>query len=399
MASSSFPIVLSNGPPVAGLQEVADGGVSMLRTGRGDWQESGLDAQIATERARLDDAAAHGLTCWLWLGDVTNLPAGTPPSANERMLTRIVEALRAHPALGAWKGVDEPRNPFHPARSVPPANLARGHRKLNALDPDHPLVIVQAPRGPVDGLVPYRPALDIAGVDIYPISYPPQVHSDQQNTDISVVGDVTQWIRQAAGTKPVWVTLQIAWSGVIPTAAKPALVPRLPSGNELRFMAYQAIVNGARGLVFFGGHLTEVASPHDAAAGWNWSFWREALRPLAQELSSTALAPALGAPASPSKVVTQPVVKDIELTTRQTADFLYVLAVRRGGATSQVGIAGLPARIKGGQVLFEYVQDPPPPPIRSDSQKFRSIAVTGGAFRDWFAPHDARVYRFPLQPG
>ena len=45
-------------------------------------------------------------------------------------------------------------------------------------------------------------------------------------------------------------------------------------------MAYQAIANGARGLVFFGGHLTEVMSPADARAGWNWSFWSEALRPL-----------------------------------------------------------------------------------------------------------------------
>jgi hypothetical protein len=391
-----FPIVLANGPPEAGLQEVADGGVNMIRTGRGDWTESTLDTQIAAERARLDVAAAHGLKCWLWLGDVTNLTAGTPPSANERMLTRIVEALGAHPALGVWKGVDEPYNPFHPAQSVPPANLARGHRALNALDPGHPLVIVQAPRGPVADLVPYRPAFDIAGVDIYPISYPPQVHSDQTNKDISVVGDVTQWIRKAAGTKPVWVTLQIAWSGVIPTAAKPGVVPRLPSNAELRFMAYQAIANGARGLVFFGGHLTEVVSPADAAAGWNWSFWHESLRPLVQELSSTALAPALIAPASTSKVVTKPVSKDMELATRQTADFLYVIAVRRGGATSQIGISGLPPQITGGQVLFEYVQDPPPPPIRTDAQKFRSIAVTGGAFLDWFAPHDARVYRFPL---
>ncbi len=45
-------------------------------------------------------------------------------------------------------------------------------------------------------------------------------------------------------------------------------------------------------------------------------------------------------------------------------------------------------------MLFEYVQDPPPPPFAPANQKFRSIAVTGGAFRDWFAAHDARVYRF-----
>jgi hypothetical protein len=387
---SPFPLVLSNGPPPTGFQAIADAGVTMIRAGRGDWNEGALDAQIADERALLDDAAAHGLKCWVWLGSLTNLPAGASGAA----LRRVVEALRAHPALGAWKGHDEPRNPFNPAGSIPPDNLARGHRVVSSLDPDHPLVIIQAPRGSSDGLVPYRPAFDIGGVDIYPVSYPPGIHSDLPNRDISVVGDVTQWIRRAAGTKPVWVTLQIAWSGVVPTKQKPGLVPRFPSGAELRFMAYQAIANGARGLAFFGGHITAVQSPADARAGWNWTFWRESLEGLVRELSSTALAPALVAPASALTVHTQPHSADIELATRQTAQFLYVFVVRRGGGTSQIGLAGLPAALQGGEVLFEYAQDPPPPPLVAANQKFRSIAVTGGAFRDWFAPHDARVYRF-----
>lgn len=387
----TFPIVLSNGPPADRLQDVADSGVTMVRTGTASWNEATLDAQIAAERARLDAAAAHGLHAWVWLGTLTDLPPGAP-SPQERALTRVVEALRAHRALGAWKGQDEPHNPFHPAQSISPANLARGHRTLRALDPDHPLVVVQAPRGTVAALVPYRPAFDIAGVDIYPVGYPPGAHSDQKRKDIGVVGDVTRWIRNAAGTKPVWVTLQVAWSGVIPTAADPGRVPRFPSNAELRFMAYQAIVNGARGLVFFGGHLTEVMSPADAAAGWNWTFWRGALQPLVQQLASSALAPALVAPAPATKVSASS--KDIELAIRQTDRFTYVIAVRRGGATTRVTFTGLPASVRGGQVLFEFVQDPPPPPIVAADQKFRSVAVSGGAFSDWFAPYDVHVYRF-----
>jgi len=285
----TFPIILSNGPPPTGFQTVADAGVTMIRAGRADWNEATLDAQIADERALLDDAAAHGLKCWVWLGALTNLAAGAAGAP----LRRVVEALRTHPALGAWKGQDEPRNPFNPALSIPPDNLARGHRLVASLDPDHPLVIIQAPRGSVDGLVPYRPAFDIGGVDIYPVSYPPGIHSDFPNRDISVVGDVTQWIRRAAGTKPVWVTLQIAWSGVTPTKTNPDRVPRFPSNAELRFMAYQAIANGARGLAFFGGHITAVQSPADAGAGWNWTFWRQSLERLVRELSSTAVGPAV----------------------------------------------------------------------------------------------------------
>ena len=81
----------------------------------------------------------------------------------------------------------------------------RAARRLKALDPQHPLVIIQAPRSTVAQLTPYRPAFDITGADIFPIAYPPGEHSDLGNKDISVVGDVTgRWC--AAGGKPVWMT-------------------------------------------------------------------------------------------------------------------------------------------------------------------------------------------------
>jgi hypothetical protein len=164
-------------------------------------------------------------------------------------------------------------------------------------------VIVQAPLGTVADLVPYRPAFDITGADVYPISYPPGVHVGGANRDISVVGDVTRKLAAAAGAKPVWMTLQIAWSGILPSKQHPGIVPRFPTFEEERFMAYQAIADGARGLAFFGGHLTQVARPADAQAGWNWTFWELVLRPLLIELTSTAVQPALIAPTAKATVI------------------------------------------------------------------------------------------------
>src|SRR5436305_9152707 len=157
------------------------------------------------------------------------------------------------------------------------------------------------------------------------------------------------------------MTLQIAWSGVVTSQKNPRHVPRFPTLQQERFMAYQAIVNGARGLVFFGGHLTQIATPADAAAGWNWTFWTRVLRPLVEELGSAALAPALVAPTA--KLAVTASVAGVELVAREAGGFLNVIAVRRGGTTSRVRFSGLPQRIAGGRVLFEYVQDPPPPPI------------------------------------
>ena len=397
----AFPIGLSNGPPSAGtapsgrngLAEVAAAGVNLIRSGRGDWNAQQLDAQIAAERKLLDGLASHGLHGWSWLGDLTNLPPG-PSSPQAQQLAKLADSLQGHPALAAYKGVDEPRNPFRGAKWIRPDGLVRGYQRLKQIDPAHPIVIVQAPLGTVAQLVPYRPAFDITGADVYPVSYPPGEHTQTANTDISVVGDVTKKMVQAAGGKPVWMTLQIAWSGVTPTQQNPDRVPRFPTLQAERFMAYQAIVNGARGLVFFGGHLTEIATPADAAAGWNWTFWERVLRPVVEELSSTMLAPALAA--ANAKLTVKASVAGIELLVREAGGFLYLIAVRRSGATSRVRFTGLPNQVADGAVLFEYVQEPPPPPIQPGHQAFRVVPVASGSFSDWFAPHDVHVYRFKL---
>jgi hypothetical protein len=75
--------------------------------------------------------------------------------------------------------------------------------------------------------------------------------------------------------------------------------------------------------------------------------------------------------------------------------------VKRGGDTAQVDLVGLPKRlngsaITGGEVLFEYVQNPPPLPRLPGSQVPRRIPVVDGGFKDWFAPYDVHVYRFAL---
>jgi hypothetical protein len=390
-----FPIGLSNPPPANsktpdgrnGLEEVAANGVNVVRTGIAGWSVEFADGQIANEKQLHAAAAAHGMRCWLWLGDTPNLPAQAG-SVNEQLLTKIVTAFRGDPALLAYKGVDEPRNPFRGANWIRPDGLVRAYQKVKSLDPQHPVVIIQAPRSPAADLIPYRPAFDVTGVDIYPVSYPPQTHSDLPNKDINVVGQLARRMQQAAGTKPFWMTLQIAFSGNIPTKTDPSNVPRFPSLTQERFMVYEAIVNRARGLIFFGGHLTAVMTPGDAAAGWNWTFWRRVLRPVVSELASAELQPALVAPTmTPGVKTANP---QMEVVTRRTPTHLYVIAVRTGGATSRIAFTGLPHKhdgtpLKKGEVLFEYVQQVP-----------RPISVTNNGFRDWFAPHDAHVYRFTL---
>jgi hypothetical protein len=396
-----FPIALSNPPPLGGhtpsgtdgWNEVKSAGVNFIRTKLVQWDLAQIDAQIAQVKTEFDAAAAKGFHCWLQLGEVATLPT-TANSPNEQLLMKISNGLKAHTALGVYKGVDEPANPNRPT-PVPAAGLVRAYQKLKALDPNHPVVITQAPLGSAASLAPYRPAFDITGADIYPVSYPAGAHTDLPNKDISVVGDMTRKMVTAAAGKPVWMTLQIAWSGVIQNQQHPHTVPRFPTLHEERFMAYQAIVAGARGLVFYGGDFTTVMRPRDAQLGWNWFFWQTVLHPLLIELTSPSVGPALVVPNASNQVTTN--ANDVDVVTRQDGQTIYVIAVRRSPtAESRVTFAGLPARISGGEVMFEYVQRPLSPPIDPTKQAFRLVAVANGGFTDWFGPHDTRVYRFSL---
>jgi hypothetical protein len=383
---SSFSIGLSAGPPLGGKTptgsdawaEVASVGVEVLRI-YPSWRPETLDAQIKDLQATLAAAAVHGLRLWVGLHPAADKLDGE----NAQMLTSIVGSLKGEPALDGWKGADEPQH-----GGIPATDLVPVYEHVKKLDPDHPFVLIQAPvcRGEVpltaEAIAPYTAALDVTGVDIFPVSYPPGKHARRDNREISVVGDVVSIVAQAAPGKPVWTAIQVAWSGVIP----PANVPRFPSLHDERFMAYQAIVAGARGLNFFGGDLVELMTPEDAKLGWNWTFWNRVARPLISELGSTAVSPALNAPAARSQVTAD--AEDIELSARETDDFLYVIAVRRSPQlTSEVTFSGLPVGISAAEVLFEYA-----------NQQFRSLKVENGSCKDWFGPFDAHVYRFPLAP-
>ena len=249
---------------------------------------------------------------WLALAGVDNT------LANKKLLTDIVNAVKGHAGLGVWKGADEPAHGH-----IAVSGLVAVLKHVRSLDPDHPLAIIEAPRNPsvepggkdrvltAAAMAPYAATCDIHGVDIYPVSVPPGKHAGRANTDISVVGDVTRILAAAKPGQPIWTTLQIAWSGVLPP--RPVVFPTL---QQARFMAYDAIIAGARGLFFFGGHIRQVMTPQDRVRGFNWTYWRKVQKPLTQELAGPQHVAALLAPDAPFKVTAN--APDIALSARQT---------------------------------------------------------------------------------
>src|SRR5262249_41019427 len=149
--------------------------------------------------------------------------------------------------------------------------------------------------------------------------------------------------------------------------------------TQERYMIYDAIINGARDLNFYGGNNPGCWNSTDTAYGWNWTFWNNVLKSLIQEINaSSPLGPALVNPASTQTLTTNdPTTQAISRPGSSSSD-LWVLAARSGAGTQNVTISGLPSTITSGTVYTEG----------------RSISVANGSFTDAFDQWGVHVYHF-----
>ena len=150
-----------------------------------------------------------------------------------------------------WKGADEPL-----WSGIAPDTLQFAYCRATGrgtaswcggepvLDADHAWVTIQAPRGTAPQLAPYTPVTDIHGVDVYPVTLAasaPNLHD--VGTWTSTVGSVTP-------SHAVWTTLQVCASGSYDSSGHFVL----PTFAQERYMLYDAILNGARSIAFYGGN-------------------------------------------------------------------------------------------------------------------------------------------------
>src|SRR4051794_11999044 len=382
-----FPIVLAKGPDRGGttldghdaIAEVIGAGVTVLKIGPATvpW----TDADIADAKLDDADAAAKGAYTWVNLSTVSRAIAG---SAGDALLQKVVGALEGDPAVAMWKGADEPWwSGFDPASLQFSYCRSTGRGQPAwcggepVLDRDHDWGTIQAPRGQSTHLAPYSGVTDGHGGDVYPLTLraaDPNLH------------DVGSWTSTMASITPshsVWTTLQICASGSYDTSTGEFV---LPTRAQERYMIYDAIINGARMLAFFGGNNPRCWNAADTDHAWSWTFWNTVLKGLIGEINAISpLAPAL------VNVGTTQALRSSDATTQvisragNTND-LWVMAARGGTGTARVTIDGLPPTITSGTVYTEG----------------RSVSVANGSFTDDFDRWGVHVYHFvvpaPLPP-
>lgn len=364
----TFVLGVSLGPPLGAttpagadaLDTLVQGGITMFRV---DPSASAWSDEAIGEALRWNAAvAALGAHTWVSLRELGHAVPDTPTAL---MLRRVVEALRGSPGLGIWRGIDEPW-----WLSWWPPALRYAYDTVRSLDPKHPTLTIQAPRGTRWDLLPYSEVTDGQGVNVYPVAFgipDPPLHA---------VGRWTSTMRSATPRNTVFTTLQLCFSGSVDPSGSGAFV--LPTLEQERYMAYDAIVNGARGLFFFGGGNARCLAPTDATYGWNWTFWSDVLQPLLSEIGPrTPLYHALVGPRASLRLRVGDSGTQIDIR-QPRPDELWVIAARNGPGTARVRIDGLPAWARKATVYREH----------------RSLTTRNGSLTDRFARWDVHVYRF-----
>jgi hypothetical protein len=204
------------------------------------------------QRDILDKARTNGLRCWMTVGSD---PAG---------IRKIVSEFGTHPAVLFWETEDEPSYQWKKrGPRISPEKITAAYALLKQLDPERLVYLNHAPTNLVSTLQAYNPGGDILATDIYPVVphgirelyalWPSGRQGDFSDTHISQVGRYADKIRQVAGpSRATFMVLQaFAWENLREKDRNPAAIV-YPSREQLRFMAWQSIVHGVNGILWWG---------------------------------------------------------------------------------------------------------------------------------------------------
>lgn len=165
------------------------------------------------------------------------------------LLKQVVSEFGRHPALLFWEMDDEPV-----LNRLKLSDVAVGIRIVRAIDPYHPIACNQwlSSTKQADDMRMWGRLADVYGFSVYPI--PLRRWNERLSLldqgwphSIAVVGKQTDLWKSYAPNKPIIPVLQ-AWAWDCLEDGHEGY----PTYQEGRFMAYQAVIHGAKGLHYYG---------------------------------------------------------------------------------------------------------------------------------------------------
>ena len=354
-------------------------GVNFFKVGPATtaWNAADLNDALAWSR----EAAERDTYTWV---NLATLSKAAPGDARAERLVDVVTTLERDAyrgAIGLWKGADEPwwaNTLAEQLRFAYCLSTSRGDpgwcSGRSPVDSEHLWVTIQAPKGEPADLAPYSAVTDIHGVDHYPVTW-----ANRDDPKLHEIGTWTDTIASITPNHAVWTTLQICASGSDDEQGNFVV----PTREQERYMIYDAIINGARSLAFYGGNIYRCWNARDASLEWNWTFWDDVLEGLVREISAVSpIAPALVNPETTQVLASSDSAMQVISRRGATSEDIWVIAARHGDDSRPVTISGLPPSVTSGTVYTEG----------------RSVPVTGGSFTDTFARWGVHVYHFRDEP-
>jgi len=273
-----------------------------------------------------------------------------------RRFAQSADNVAGHPAFLGWMCDEALWN------GVPLAKVRDGYLAARAAAPTLVFWQNQAPRNTVEDLCRYVRWADVTGMDIYPVEG--ATHSDLPNKTLSVVGDEMDKQHQTtAGRKPVWAILQgFGWGA---WEKEEDRHKRAPTWEETRFMAYDAILHGATGIIYWGASYEDQES----------DIW-DSLRQIAGELSE--LMPVLVAEEH-VEVGVEPADAPIIAEGRRVDGKLWIIAINESPEPRTAQLS-LPEGIASLEPFAEATG---------------AVALQNGGVTAAFEPYGVHIYRQP----
>lgn len=206
--------------PFEDIPRLAEIGVTVI--------QSAASKSTAKIQQVLDEAQKYGVKVLIPLYEHM-VPAGH--EKNIELTKQAIKLFHDHPALFGWMVQDEPRPASHETDEMYQL-LQDSYNLIRSYDPDHPIYICECDSA---SLIESGQCCDILAVDPYPNEL--RLIENVYSMTVSAVNAVH-------GKKPVYNILQAwEWTGGWE-----------PNADEIRNMAYLAMLGGAKGLGYYPVH-------------------------------------------------------------------------------------------------------------------------------------------------
>ena len=178
---------------------------------------------------------------------------------SDKVMGSAYEEQAASWPMLAWYIVDEPD-----VAKWSRARVKELEQKTKNTWPQHPTSLVV---GQGRTRIPYYDLTDVMMMDWYPVPH----------LELTSFGDNVRWTKQGmqayhTGDRPLWAVVQLFdWKEFKQYRPDDDRIGRFPTEDELRFMSFDAIANGASGLFYFHFHYYD-----NSLAKAKPEFWKRA---------------------------------------------------------------------------------------------------------------------------